>query len=73
MTPGRLLVVDGERFEVTPRAGREQTYDYRWLSGPNPGYGFSSTVTLTEDDHVAQIRGFLAEIDPETGYLAEVD
>lgn len=91
MTPGRLLVVDGERFEVTPRAGRGQTYDYRWLSGPNPGYGFSSTVSLdriahndgqpgpvarallSDDDHAAQIRGFLAEIDPDTGYLAEID
>lgn len=91
MTAGRLLVVDGERFEVTARSGSGQTYDYRWLSGPNPGYGFSSTASfarsahddgqpwpvrreqLTDDDHVAQIRGFLAEIDPETGYLAEVD
>lgn len=73
--PGRQLEVDGEVFVVSRRTsrGRLVEYDYAWLSGPNEGYGFglSGPLHLDEEDHAANIRGFLAEIDPETGYLAE--
>ncbi|MCT1920311.1 hypothetical protein M3C63_00300 [Brevibacterium luteolum] len=38
---------------------------------PNPvGKTYLATV-LTDDDHVEAIRDFLAEIDPETGYLSD--
>jgi hypothetical protein len=96
--PPRLaarLVVDGEEFEVT-QAGPDQ-YRYAWLSGPNPGYGFTSGIALAltrEDagrlvrdekaeaagaldrfthptlaDMEAEVRAFLRDIDPETGFL----
>ncbi|WP_232848002.1 hypothetical protein [Occultella kanbiaonis] len=65
-----IVVVDGERFEVRRQAG---TYHLTWLSGPNPGYGFSigsNTVAVLEPRVLeTEIRGFLGQIDPETGYL----
>jgi hypothetical protein len=69
-----VLVVDGERFLLREHAasGRGHVYSYDWLTGPNPGYGFgSSGPSQSPDDHVTAIRGFLSEIDPDTGYLAD--
>lgn len=40
------LVVDGERFVVTRRAGSSDTYDFAWTSHP-ASYGFSIGATLT--------------------------
>ncbi|MFD4369773.1 hypothetical protein [Rhodococcus sp. NPDC058521] len=37
------LLVDGETFTVTVRPEDPDTCDYDWISGPNPGYGFSSS------------------------------
>jgi hypothetical protein len=68
------LFVDGERFLITRRADSPGTYDFDWTSHP-ASYGFSiganfdwkpDRAELTE-----QIRRFLAEIDPETGYLPD--
>lgn len=66
-----MLEVDGEVFELRP--GHSGATDYAWLSGPNPGYGFSVSPTRNAslDNHRENIRGFLAEIDPTTGYLRE--
>lgn len=70
------LHVEGETFVVRERdeerPGR-RTYSYDWVSGPNPGYGFSSSGPFVpaEDEHVEAVRAFLAEIDPETGYLPD--
>jgi hypothetical protein len=65
------LEVDGEVFALRPdqRGGT----DYSWLSGPNPGYGFSISPTLSNslDEHRTNIRDFLAMIDLATGYIAE--
>lgn len=36
----RRLTVDGEVFEVRPKAGGG--FDFDWVTGPNSGYGFSS-------------------------------
>ena len=46
---------------------------YTWLTGPNLGYGFgvSPTPDASLDDHRQNIRDFLAQVDPGTGYLAD--
>ncbi|EON32777.1 MULTISPECIES: hypothetical protein [Gordonia] len=36
------LVVNGELFQVSIRA--DGGYSSRWVSGPNPGYGFDSSA-----------------------------
>jgi hypothetical protein len=70
ITPLRLEV-DGEMFALRPNefGGTE----YTWLSGPNPGYGFgaSPTVNWSLAEHVENIRGFLAIVDPTTGYIED--
>ncbi|WP_299573730.1 hypothetical protein [uncultured Williamsia sp.] len=83
-----VVVVDGERFRVEMQA--DGGCRYTWVSGPNPGYGFSSgpvrvawksaggrpPAPLPQPlppiaHHRRSIRSFLAEIDPETGYLSD--
>ncbi|MEV4512604.1 hypothetical protein AB0K00_26995 [Dactylosporangium sp. NPDC049525] len=65
--------VDGEVFDVAARADRPGQFDYTWISGPNPGYGFSSASSAdratTMADHEGAIRTFLAQVDPGTGYI----
>lgn len=65
------VVVDGETFDVDKDGGANHL---TWVSGPNAGYGFtlgrSDGSSLTEDEARNAIRGFLASIDPETGYVA---
>jgi len=71
---GRLLytlTVDGEVFAV--RSHDEGT-DYDWISGRNKDYGFGSSGSAEDEPreaHEESIRGFLAMIDPETGYIAD--
>lgn len=68
------IEVDGEIFEVSAQEGLPGQHNLRWLSGPNPGYGFTcrrSDVRLsTRAQLIEQIRDFLAQIDPDTGYIA---
>ena len=70
------LTVDGEVFEVK-RGTTPGHYHYAWVSGPNSGYGFSSTVSdgssLTDEQHLDAIRDFLAAVDPTTGYIEDDD
>ena len=83
--PGCRLTVDGEVFEVRP-SEHQHGFDFDWISGPNPGYGFSCSVPMvfTRSDQpvgaapamddqalVAHIRSFLQQIDPATGYIAD--
>jgi hypothetical protein len=65
------LEVDGEMFALRP--GEFGGTDYTWLSGPNPGYGFSMSPTpnLSLDEHREKIRDFLAMVDPTTGYIED--
>jgi len=65
------LEVDGELFAVG-RSTYGDTY-YAWLSGPNQGYGYSESGSPGRplDEHRDSIRAFLAQIDPETGYIAD--
>jgi hypothetical protein len=72
--PGPLLhtlEVDGEVFAV--RRSRGGGTDYDRISGRNDGYGFGSSAgpELPEEEHRRNIRGFLAMIDPATGYIAD--
>jgi hypothetical protein len=69
--PSRTLEVDKEMFAL--RANRFGGTDYTWLSGPNPGYGFSVSPTpdLSLDKHIENIRDFLAIVDPTTGYIED--
>ncbi|WBB69344.1 hypothetical protein [Micromonospora sp. WMMD812] len=68
------MTVDGEEFRVGVRAESPGTYDFDWLTGPHE-YGFalsrSGGYELSRSEMEEAIRGFLAEIDPATGYLAE--
>lgn len=70
---GIRVTVDGNVFDIIARPDRTGEYDYRWASGPNPDYGFSSASStgrrLEMLDHVNAIRNFLAQIDPNTGYI----
>jgi hypothetical protein len=67
------LEVDGELFEVAVRPGVRSQCDFTWVSGPNPGYGFSSRLSedrsITRPEMVWMIKDFLAGINPETGFL----
>ena len=45
---------------------------YSWISGPNPGYGFSMSPTAeASEEHRTNIRNFLSMIDPATGYIED--
>jgi hypothetical protein len=71
--PTRRLELDDEVFEVTTRLDLPGQVDLVWLTGPNPGYGFSSrrsSGVASDDELCTMIREFLANIDGETGYLA---
>ena len=65
------LEVDGEMFSLRP--GDFGGTDYAWLSRPTPGYGFSMSPTpnLSLDEHMENIRDFLAMVDPTTGYIED--
>jgi hypothetical protein len=81
----RTLIVDGESFAVTVSGPR---CHFAWLTGPNPGYGSTTTAALvgggnsaersamsadlfTDEALTSQIRDFLRDIDPTTGYLRD--
>lgn len=49
----RRITVEGETFVVRRRGKGDYAYD--WISGPNPGYGFSGSTypggDLDDDAH----------------------
>jgi len=71
--PPDRVTVDGEVFDVTTQPDHPGHYHYAWISGPNPGYGFSAASSDGRPsgmvDHEEAIRNFLSHVDPETGYL----
>ena len=69
--PSFTLEVDGELFDL--RSDEQGGTHYTWLSGPNEGYGFSSSPTPRQslEGHRENIRTFLAQIDPTTGYIED--
>lgn len=68
--PSTQLECDGEIFALRPdELGGTH---YTWLSGPNPGFGFSMSPTASDiEQHLTNIRSFLSMIDPRTGYIEE--
>lgn len=71
--PPVRVTVDGEVFEVKASPGQPGAYHYEWTSGPNSGYGFTSSRSdgqpSTKEEHEGAIRNFLAQVDPKTGYI----
>jgi hypothetical protein len=72
--PGPVLdtiEVDGELFALRLAEGGGTAYD--WLTGPNKGYGFVSSMPGEQprEEHVEHIRAFLGMIDPRTGYIED--
>ena len=69
MTEAVRFVVDGEEFDVVRDSS---SVHHVWISGPNPGYGFtvggSGAEALTDEQVRSKIRAFLAEIDTRTGF-----
>ncbi len=65
------LDVDGEVFALS--ASKDGGTHYAWLSGPNEGYGFSTSAppNVPLGEHRDSIRVFLAQIDPATGYIED--
>lgn len=69
------LTIEGELFDVAYDLTQPGTYHYRRLSGPAPGYGFTSRrsdhVRSTITEHMSNVRAFLADVNPLTGYLED--
>lgn len=67
------LTVNGELFEVSYDLNQPGAYHFVWLTGPNPGYGFTSRAS----SHTRQPQqmlidsaiNFLEQVDPQTGYI----
>jgi hypothetical protein len=69
-----VMTIDGQDFRIRARAEEPGAYDFDWLSGPHDyGFGISrsdvSAMSLPEMEEA--IRGFLAQIDPATGYIED--
>jgi len=67
------LNVEGEEFIVTKRP-TEARYEFLWVNdNHDPHYGFSKggrpDEPMSEDEMRTAIENFLADINPETGYL----
>jgi hypothetical protein len=70
-----IIDVAGERFEIKRDASGR--LDITWVSGPNKNYGFSMMEVGNSSGHSignrstveSEIRSFLADIDPATGFL----
>ncbi|WP_432512260.1 hypothetical protein [Kineococcus sp. SYSU DK001] len=72
MAPRRLRV-DGRDWVVEERPGTPGCYDFDWLSGPDPGYGFTSQTSDGSPVDEQEVRDAIADstagINPETGHL----
>ncbi|MFJ1969330.1 hypothetical protein ACIO93_11740 [Streptomyces sp. NPDC087903] len=67
------MTVDGEVFEISRPDDSPDSYDFAWLTGPNPQYGFGlrshPPVPLGPADLEEAIRDFLSQVDPDTGFI----
>lgn len=71
--PPARVVVDGEEFDAAAHRDQRGQYRFRWVSGPNPGHGFSVGTSHGREMSSAEvedcIRDFRAAVDTETGYV----
>jgi len=72
--PGRpyRIMVDGELWQIRVRG--DGHYDFTWLSGIAPNYGFTARVmsskdTMSDEAIEASIREFMSNVNPATGHL----
>jgi hypothetical protein len=70
------LTVNGEVFDVRYDPEQSGAYHFAWVTGPNPGYGFTSRFSSADIRQPRQVLidsiiGFLAQVDPRTGYVDE--
>ncbi|WP_193606879.1 hypothetical protein [Nocardioides lijunqiniae] len=70
------LEVSGERFVVTQRPDTPWVYDFAWVSGPDPAYGFTSSGPRDRprpsDAALAEeAEAFLQQVDRATGHLRD--
>jgi hypothetical protein len=79
----KIIEVSGERFIIEQSPDDPRQLNVTWLTGPHPGYGFSTSVigwsgscetaALEEIDAStgleSSIRSFLSQINPMTGYI----
>ena len=67
------MSVDGEVFEVSRPDDSPGSYNFTWLTGPDPQYGFGfrthPPVRVGRADLEEAVRNFLAQVDPDTGYI----
>ncbi len=63
--------MDGEEFDV--RRDTDGSLHFDWISGPNPGYGFTTSgdpdAPPADALLIESIRDFLTNVNPTTGYL----
>ena len=58
--------VDDDTFRI--QSNGDALYRYEWLTGPNPGYGFSiwdDSAIVSADRHRDAIVDFLSRLDPD--------
>jgi hypothetical protein len=75
-SPDRFrLRVDGIEFDVAYDESQPGAYHYTRRTPPAAGYGFtarrSDHVRSTMAEHEAAVRDFLAQVDPDTGYIED--
>lgn len=75
-SPARFrLTVDGDVFDIAYDPAQPRAYHYTRLTGPAPGYGFTSQRSdhagSTTAEHLKAIRSFLEMVDPATGYIED--
>jgi hypothetical protein len=70
------LTVNGELFDVRYDLEQPGAYHFVWVTGPNPGYGFTSRFSSDDTRQPRQllidsIIRFLAQVDPQTRCIEE--
>ncbi|RNI22965.1 hypothetical protein EFY87_08560 [Flexivirga caeni] len=69
------MAVDEELFTAVADPGQPGAWHLTWVSGPNAGYGYTTRRSdhqwADPPDLIDGARAFLAEINPETGYLED--
>ncbi|HSV38618.1 MAG TPA: hypothetical protein VLI04_07640 [Nocardioidaceae bacterium] len=71
--PPTRIELDGQLFDVVTHPDAPGRVAFTWVSGPNAGYGFVSQTSdaepMSAHHQEAAIRSFLAQVDPDTGYV----